>query len=57
MTIANLETITDMQSWCRTWPPNGSKRIHKKPRQERGADGKAKRKVGVLSVDDKNSYL
>ena len=23
MTIANLETIIDMQSWCRTWPPNG----------------------------------
>ena len=37
--IANLETITDMQSWCRTWPPNGSRRIrakqklHKKPRE------------------------
>ena len=25
VTIANLETITDMQSWCRTWPPNGSR--------------------------------
>ena len=24
MTIVNLETIIDMQSWCRTWPPNGS---------------------------------
>ena len=39
MTIANLETITDMQSWCRTWPPNGSSHIrakpklHKKPRE------------------------
>ena len=38
MTIANLETIIDMQSWCRTWPPNGSRHIrakpqlHKKPR-------------------------
>ena len=38
MTIANLETITDTQSWCRTWPPNGSRHIrskqklHKKPR-------------------------
>ena len=30
MTIANLETITDVQSWCRTWPPNGSKHIHAK---------------------------
>ena len=39
VTMANLETITDMQSWCRTWPPNGSKRIrakqkiHRKPRE------------------------
>ena len=37
--IVNLETITDMQSWCRTWSPNGSNRIraktklHKKPRE------------------------
>ena len=35
----NLETIIDMQSWCRTWPPNGFSRIrakqklHKKPRE------------------------
>ena len=27
MTFANVETITDMQSWCRTWPLNGSRRI------------------------------
>ena len=39
MTNANLETITDMQSWCRTWPPNGSRRtrvkqkFHRKPRE------------------------
>ena len=39
MTIANLETITDVQSWCRTWPLNGSSRVrvkqklHKKPRE------------------------
>ena len=39
MTISNLETITDMQSWCRTWPPNGSsnirvkQKLHKKPRE------------------------
>ena len=39
MTIANLETITDMQSWCRTSPPSGSRRtrakpkLHKKPRE------------------------
>ena len=39
MTIANLETIINTQSWCRTWPPNGSSRIRakqkllKKPRE------------------------
>ena len=39
VTIANLETIIDTQSWCRVWPPNGSRRIraktklHKKPRE------------------------
>ena len=32
MKIVNLETITDMQSWCRTWPPNGSRRIRAKPK-------------------------
>ena len=35
--VVNLETIIDMQSWCKTWLPNGSRRIrakqklHKKP--------------------------
>ena len=28
--IVNLETITDTQSWCRSWPPNGSSRIRVK---------------------------
>ena len=28
--IVNLETIIDVQSWCRTWPPNGSSRIRAK---------------------------
>ena len=28
--VVNLETITDMQSWCRTWPPKGSSRIRAK---------------------------
>ena len=27
MKVVNLETIIDMQSWCRTWPPSGSSRI------------------------------
>ena len=35
MTIANLETITDMQSWCRTWPLNGSKHIRAKQKLHR----------------------
>ena len=39
MKVVNLETIKDMQSWCRTRPLNGSRRIraktklHKKPRE------------------------
>ena len=35
MTTANLETITDMQSWCRTWPLNGSKHIRAKQKLHR----------------------
>ena len=30
MKIVNLETINDMQSWCRSWPLNGSRRIRAK---------------------------
>ena len=33
--VVNLETIIDMQSWCRTWPPNGSKCIRTKPKLQR----------------------
>ena len=29
------ETIIDMQSWCRTWPPNGSRRIRAKQKLHR----------------------
>ena len=35
MKIVNLETIVDMQSWCRTWPPNGSSRIRVKQKLHR----------------------
>ena len=28
--VVNLGTIIDMQSWCRTWPPNVSSRIRAK---------------------------
>ena len=30
LTMANLETNIDMQSWCRTWPLSGSSRIRAK---------------------------
>ena len=35
VTIANLETITDMQSWCRTSPLNGSNLNHAKQKLHR----------------------
>ena len=35
MKVVNLETIIDMQSCCRTWPPNGSSRIRTKPKLHR----------------------
>ena len=28
--VVNLVTIIDMQSWCKTWPPNGSSRVRAK---------------------------
>ena len=31
----DLETIIDMQSWCRTWPLNGSSRIRAKQKLHR----------------------
>ena len=42
MTIANLETITDMQWWCRIWPLNGSKRIRAKQKLLRKHKGACK---------------
>ena len=30
MKVVNLETIIDMQSWCKTWLPNGSSRFRAK---------------------------
>ena len=58
MTIANLETITDMQSWCKTWPPNGSKHIrakqklHRKPREAYKSSWSP---VGILFICNDNS--
>ena len=39
MKVANLETITVMQSWCRTWPPNGSSRIRAEQKHLRKRQG------------------
>ena len=38
----NLETIIDMQSWCRTWPPTGSSRIRSKKKLLRNHKGACK---------------
>ena len=40
--VVNLETIIDMQSWCRTWPPNGSSRIRTKQKLLRKHKGACK---------------
>ena len=51
MTIANLETITDMQSWCRTWPPKGSSHIRAKQkllRKHKGACKSSWSQIGNL---------
>ena len=49
--VVNLETITDMQSWCRTWPPNGSSHIHAKQkllRRHKGACKSSWSRIGSL---------
>ena len=51
MKIVNLETIIDMQSWCRTWPLNGSSRIRAKQkllRQHKGACKSSWSRIGSL---------
>ena len=53
MTIRNLETITDMQSWCKTWPPNRSSRIRAKQkllRKHKGARKSSWSRTGSLKV-------
>ena len=40
--VMNLETIIDMQSWCRTSPPNGSSRIRAKQKLLRKHKGACK---------------
>ena len=40
--VVNLETIIDMQSWCRTWPPTGSSCIRAKQKRLRKLKGACK---------------
>ena len=40
--VVNLETIIDLQSLCRTWPPNGSSRIRAKQKLLRKHKGACK---------------
>ena len=49
--VVNLETIIDMQSWCRTWPPNGSSCIRAKQellRKHKGACKSSWSRIGSL---------
>ena len=48
MKIVNLETITDMQSWYRTWPPNGPSRIRAKQKLRRKHKGACKKSWGQM---------
>ena len=51
MKVVNHETIIDMQSWCKTWPPNGSSRIRAKQkllRKHKGACKSSWSQIGSL---------
>ena len=51
MKDVNFEAITDMQSWCRTWPPNGSSRFRarqKLHRKHKGACKSSWSRIGSL---------
>ena len=53
MNVVSLETITDMQSRCRTWPLNGSSRIRAKQkllRKHKGACKSSWSRIGNLKV-------
>ena len=56
MKVVNLETIIVMQSWCRTWPPNGSSRTRARQkllRKHKGAcKSEPKRKPTVVYTDN-----
>ena len=42
MKVVNLETLIDMQSWCKSWPPNGSSRIRAEQKLHRKHKGACK---------------
>ena len=51
--VVNLETIIDMQSWCRTWPPNGSSHVRAKQkllRKHKGACTSSWSQIGKPNV-------
>ena len=51
MKVVNLETITDLQSWCKTQPSNGSSRIRAKQkllRKHKGACKSSWSRMGSL---------
>ena len=54
MKVVTLETIIDMQSWCKTWPPNGSSHIRAKQKLLRKHKGACKRdrKPKVIYTDN-----
>ena len=60
MKFVKLETIIDMQSWCRTWPPNGSSRIRanqKLLRKHKGACKSSWSRIGSLKVSYSDNSL
>ena len=52
--VVSFETIIDMQSWCRTWPPNGFRRIRAKQKLLRKHKGACKSswKLKVIYTDN-----
>ena len=52
--VVNLETIVDMQSWCRTWPPNGSS--HTVQNKNFSGDGKVFTKVSRSVTKAKSHF-
>ena len=49
--VVNLETVIDLQSWCRTWPPNGSSHIRARQkllRKHKGACNSSWSRNGIV---------